>query len=109
MKATTGRQKAVLDALRTLIPLAPMADFEPIVAATRARHLRTLAPRDAAFLITVAHIRHRHTEYDALLEEGYDTESARHFVLDDINATLRDWGSPRQLSPDDPTESDQAL
>lgn len=101
LKATTPRQKAVIKALRELIPQAPYADFEPIALAARARHMRELAPRNAAFLATIAHIRHRHTEYDALRDDGYDGDSARHFVLDAINEKLSEWGSTRFVSAEE--------
>ena len=48
-----------------------------------------------------AYIRHRLTDYDSLLDEGYDQESARFFVLDDINQVLETWGSPRRISGED--------
>jgi len=97
VRATTPRQKAVLKALRELIPRASYADFEPIALAIRARHMRNLAPRDAAFLATVAHIRHNHTDYDKLRDEGYDEDSARFFVADETDDILADWGASRFL------------
>ena len=33
-----------------------------------------------------------------LRARGYDVDSARYFVLDDINAVLAEWGSPRRVS-----------
>lgn len=103
VKATTNRQKAIVRALRDLIPKAPFADFEPITLAARARHMRNLTPVNATFLATVAHIRHVHTDYDALRDEGYDHDSARFFVADEIDEVLTEWGSPRGL--DDATDS----
>ncbi|MFD0916297.1 DUF2293 domain-containing protein [Pseudahrensia aquimaris] len=100
----TRKQQAQREALRTLIPLAPMADFEPVYEAMRARHMVNLDIRAAAWLATVAHIRHRHTEYDRMRDEGYDHESARHFILEDINDVLEDWGSPRRLAFDEDDE-----
>jgi hypothetical protein len=41
------------------------------------------------------------TEYDELLDQGYDVDSARHFVAADIDATLKRWGVRRSLSADD--------
>ena len=87
-------------ALRDLVPLVTYADSVPILEATRRPHMRTLAPVDAVFLATVAHIRHAHTDYDELLEQGYDHDSARHFVTDEIDAVLRDWGASRGLDAD---------
>ena len=84
-------------ALRDLVPLVAYADSVPILEATRRPHMRNLAPVDAVFLATVAQIRHAHTDYDELLEQGYDHESARYFVADQIDNVLRDWGSSRGL------------
>jgi hypothetical protein len=101
MKASTERQRAVGKALTTLIPLAPYADSEPIRQAALARDMRELPPSIAVWLATVAHVRHVHTEYDSLLDEGYDRESARHFVIDAINATLTRWRATRFVSDED--------
>ncbi len=84
--------------LRDLVPLITYADSLPILQATRRPHMRTLAPIDAVFLATIAHIRHAHTDYDDLLAEGYDHDAARHFVLDEINTVLREWGASRGVS-----------
>ncbi|MEL6946465.1 MAG: DUF2293 domain-containing protein [Pseudomonadota bacterium] len=100
MKATTPRQKAIQKALRALIPHASYGDFAPIFEAAKAKHMRSLAPRDCAFLATVAYIRHQYTDYDDLLREGYDQDSARHFVLDDTNAVLSDWGATHFVTGD---------
>jgi hypothetical protein len=53
------------------------------------------------WLATVAHVRHTHTDYDALRDDGYDKDSARFFVLDAINAKLTEWRATRLLSPED--------
>lgn len=95
MKASTERQRAIGKALTALIPLAPYADSEPIREAALARDMRELPPSIAVWLATVAHVRHVHTEYDRLLEEGYDRDSARHFVIDAINRTLTRWRATR--------------
>ncbi|MEM8749091.1 MAG: DUF2293 domain-containing protein [Pseudomonadota bacterium] len=101
MKANTKRQQLHLRALRDLIPKAPYGDFSEIALAMRANHMCTLLPVNAAFLATVAHIRHQHTDYDALRDEGYDHDSARFFVADAIDEVLRDWGAPRGLDAED--------
>ena len=104
MKANTPRQKAIHKALRALIPLVPYGDFVAIAEAARGARMRDLSPVDGAFLATVAHIRHRMTDYDSLLAEGYDQDSARFFVADTIDDRLREWGAPRGLNaqvPDD--------
>jgi hypothetical protein len=101
MKASTDRQRAVGKALTMLIPLAPFSDAEPIREAALARDMRELPPSIAVWLATVAHVRHVHTEYDRLLDEGYDRESARHFVVDQINETLTRWRATRLVDEAD--------
>ena len=46
-------------------------------------------------------MRHEHTDYDDLLAEGYDAESARHFVLDDMNEVLTGWGATKLVEGDE--------
>ena len=46
-------------------------------------------------------MRHALTEYDDLLAQGYDHESARFFVAADIDATLNSWGVRRKLTAAD--------
>lgn len=101
MKAATNRQRAIGKALTALLPLAPYADTEPIREAALARKLRDLPPSIAVWIATIAHVRHVHTQYDALLEEGYDRDSARHFVVDEINEALTRWRATRLLDADD--------
>jgi hypothetical protein len=100
MRATTSRQRAIAKALTTLLPLAPYADTEKIRADANAKHLKALPPAIAVWLATVAHVRHEHTAYEKLLSEGYDRDSARFFVLNEINETLTAWRATRLLDPD---------
>ncbi len=81
--------------------MAPFADMEKIRTDASGVTYRTLPPAIAVWLAAVAHVRHEHTEYDALLAEGYDREAARHFVIDDINVVLTRWRSTRLLTGDD--------
>jgi len=97
----TARRIAIGKALTTLLPLAPYADTEAIRAEAGARHLKALPPAIAVWLATIAHVRHQHTDYDRLLAEGYDRDSARFFVLPAINEVLTRWRSTRLLDPDD--------
>jgi len=97
----TERQRAIARAVTLLIPLAPYADAETIRTEAGARHLKTLPPSVAVWLATVAHVRHQHTEYEALLADGYDRDAARHFILDEINAVLTRWRATRLLDADD--------
>lgn len=99
-RPSTGRQRAVAKALTALLPMAPYSDIEPIRAAALASHLRTLPPSVAVWLATVAHVRHVHTDYDGLLDEGYDRDSARFFVAEQINRVLTSWRATRLLDPE---------
>ncbi|MEP2707169.1 MAG: DUF2293 domain-containing protein [Roseibium sp.] len=98
MAGGTKRQKDMRKALRALAPRLPMIDAEAILDIALAGHLRHLPPSIAVWQATTTHLRHEHTDYDALLNEGYDRDSARHFVADDINSILADWGSQKRLN-----------
>jgi hypothetical protein len=63
--------------------------------------LTVAVPETAAWLSLVAYVRHMFTDYDELLREGYDQDSARHFVAAEITAILESWGVRRPLSSDD--------
>ena len=89
---TRGKSKEVKRRLRELVPMATMEDFLLIEEIADAGHLRHLPPSIKAWQAITTHARHTYTEYDALLEEGYDQDTARHFILDDLNAKLADWG-----------------
>ncbi|PZO78994.1 MAG: DUF2293 domain-containing protein [Mesorhizobium amorphae] len=99
--ASTGRQRAVAKALTALLPMAPYSDIERIRIDAGAIHLRALPPSVAVWLATVAHVRHQHTDYDTLLAEGYDRDSARFFVVDATNRVLTTWRATRLLDPDE--------
>ncbi len=86
--------------LRLLVPLASLEDFASIENTALAGHLRHLPPAIAAWQAVTTHIRHVHTDYDAMLKEGYDPDSARHFVVDDINEVLTAWGCEKQVGAD---------
>ena len=97
----TGRQRAIAKALTALLPLAPYSDTEKIRAEAGARHLKTMPPQIAVWLAAIAHIRHEHTDYERLLAEGYDRDSARFFVVDQTNEVLTRWRATRLLDPDE--------
>lgn len=101
MKPSTGRQKALAKALTALIPLVPFSDAEAIREAAGQRKLRELPPSIAVWIAIVAHVRHVHSDYDALLDEGYDRDSARHFVIDQMNAVLTNWRATRLVETDE--------
>ena len=100
--ALPTRREAVEAALARLAPKAPDFEAEAIVdRALASTGLRGAAPETAAWLGMVSYARHVFTEYDSLLEEGYDHDSARHFVLDDLNAVLAEWGVRRRIGEED--------
>lgn len=94
---STKRRREIAEHLRSLAPNAPMADFREIELIAGAGHLRHLPVSIAAWQAVTTRARHAHTEYDQLLEDGYDQESARHFVVDDINTVLENWGCTRRI------------
>jgi hypothetical protein len=52
-------------------------------------------------LSLVSYVRHALTEYDELLRQGYDQDSARFFVAAEMGAILHDWGVRRRLTSED--------
>jgi hypothetical protein len=96
------RRSAVEAALRRLAPKIPSHEFGAVTDhALDSAGLRSAAPESAAWLSLVAYVRHVFTDYDELLAQGYDRDSARHFVADEMDATLRAWGVRRPLGADD--------
>ncbi len=101
-QASRSRRADIVSALRHLAPRIPPHEFGAIVDhALDSAGLRTATPETAAWLSLVAYARHVFTEYDALLEQGYDRESARFFVASEIETVLRDWGARRGLGADE--------
>ncbi len=100
MTGGTKRQKEMRKALRALLPRVPMHDAEAILDVALAGHLRHLPPTIGLWQAATTHIRHECTDYDALLEDGYDRDAARYFVLDEMNAVLESWGCLKRLTPD---------
>lgn len=89
-------------ALARLAPRLPGFETDAILdRALASPGLRHAAPETAARLALIAFARHVFTEYDDLLADGYDRDSARHFVLDDLNTVLVAWGA-RPIPEDDP-------
>lgn len=97
-----SRRSAIEAALRHLVPKIPPHEFGAVVDhALDSAGLKTASPESAAWLSLVAYVRHVFTDYDALMTQGYDRDSARHFVGDEIEAVLKDWGARRSLDTDD--------
>jgi len=101
MSAPTGRRRAIGKALTALLPLAPYADMEKIRTDAGSVHMKSLPPTIAVWLATIAHVRHVHTDYEKLLAEGYDRDSARFFVIGRTNEVLTRWRATRLLEEDE--------
>jgi hypothetical protein len=92
----------IAGALRVLAPKLPRHEFEAVLDhAIDSPGLKVAAPGTAAWLALVAYARHAFTDYDDLLREGYEQESARFFVVDELTAVLREWGVRRPLTSED--------
>jgi hypothetical protein len=89
-------------ALRHLAPRMPSHEFGAVVDhALDSPGLRHAAPEQAAWLSLTAYVRHALTEYDALLAQGYDRDSARFFVAGAMTAVLAGWGVRRTFGTED--------
>lgn len=92
------KRDAIETALRAIAPKIPAHEFASVCDhAMDSPGLRGATPDTAAWLSLTAYVRHVFTDYDALLEEGYDADAARFFVLDDMNAVLAAWGVSRRI------------
>ena len=69
--------------------------------AVDSRGLSIASTETAAWLSLVAYVRHTFTDYDELLAEGYDPDSARHFVASGMDKILQAWGVRRRLTAQD--------
>jgi hypothetical protein len=89
-------------ALRRLAPGIPAHELGAVVDhALDSPGLSVASAETAAWLSLVAYVRHVLTDYDALLREGYDQDSARFFVAAEVAAVLGKWGVRRKLAPDE--------
>ncbi len=101
----TRRNKELVRQLRALAPAMPLADFSATLETAAARHLRHLPPTVALWQAMTSRARHAHTDYEALLEEGYERGAARFFVIDAMNETLAAWGCGRRVEAEDPVDN----
>jgi hypothetical protein len=89
-------------ALRRLAPKIPPHEFAAVVDhAMDSAGLKPASPETAAWLSLIAYVRHVFTDYDALLTEGYDHDSARFFVAAEMQEILSGWGVKRRIGPQD--------
>jgi hypothetical protein len=93
---------AIEAVLRRLAPKIPPHEFGAVVDhALDSKGLQHAAPETAAWLSLVAYVRHVFTDYDDLLAQGYDQESARHFVAEEMAGKLKEWGVRREFNADE--------
>ncbi|MGL4636271.1 MAG: DUF2293 domain-containing protein [Beijerinckiaceae bacterium] len=97
MSAPTRRHTELRKGLRVLAPLIPYADSEPVLERAAKLTKADLTVNAALWLALVAHVRHRFTDYDSLLDEGYDRDAARHFVVDATEEMLTRWGCTKRI------------
>src|SRR5688572_19635390 len=93
-----ARRSEIEAALRLLAPKIPPHEFSAVIDhALDSTGLRTASPESAAWLSLVAYLRHAFTDYEELLAQGHDRDSARFFVADEMQAMLGQWGVRRKL------------
>lgn len=97
--AEPARRQPISEALRRLAPALPPREAEVVLDhAVDSPGLRKAKPEAAAWLSLVAYARHVHSDYDALLDDGYDPEAARHFARPAMQEALTAWGVKRQIT-----------
>jgi len=97
-----AKRSDIEEALRRLAPKIPPHEFGAVIDhACDSAGLKAASAESAAWLSLVAYLRHAFTDYDELLAQGYDRDSARFFVADDMQALLDDWGVRRKLGAAD--------
>jgi hypothetical protein len=102
LPASHANRTAIASALRHLAPRLPAHEFAAVVDhAMDSPGLRTASPENAAWLSLVAYARHTLTDYDELLAQGYERDSARFFVAEAVEELLESWGVKRKLGTEE--------
>jgi hypothetical protein len=97
-----AKRSEIETALHRLAPRIPPHEFGAVVDhAIDSAGLQAAAPETAAWLSLVAYVRHVFTDYDELMKQDYDRESARFFVASEIETILSEWGVRRRLTAED--------
>jgi len=97
-----AKRSDIETALWRLAPEIPPHELGAVVDhALDSPGLRSAPPETAAWLSLVAYVRHALTDYDELLAQDYDADSARFFVAREIEAILAGWGVRRPLTQED--------
>ena len=103
LAATERRDAAVIREaeaeMKKLYPKIPPVERERCLKRAFRKHSRRIGRNgrmDMAKkveLAVIAHIRHNHTSYDALLNGGVDRKEARHKVAKEITKVRCEWGA----------------
>ena len=97
-----ARRAEIEIALRHMAPRTPSHEFDAVIDhAMGSAGLRKASPENAAWLSLVAYVRHTFTDYDDLLRQDYDQDSARHFVAAEMQSVLSRWGVKRNLTAEE--------
>ena len=97
-----ARRTEIETALRHMAPRIPSHEFNAVIDhAMDSAGLRKASPENAAWLSLVAYVRHTFTDYDDLLRQDYDQDSARHFVAGEMERVLAGWGVKRKLKAEE--------
>ena len=91
------RKRQLAEAIRLLLPRATLEAHQQVLAVAGQGHLRHLPPPIAVWQAATTVARHEYTDYDRLLADGYEPDAARHFVLEEINEQLAEWGCIRRI------------
>lgn len=93
-------------AVRERFPGCPAGEAAAIAARAceigSGRVGRSRVAEDPVRAATVAHVRHLYTDYESLLDEGYDRDDARRLVAADISAWLVRWEAAESEPPTRP-------
>ena len=89
-RANIPKRAAIDAALLRLAPIIPPHERMAVVDhGVDSRGLSTASSETAAWLSLVACVRHTFTDYDELIAEGFDPDSARHFVAARMDKSCR--------------------
>jgi hypothetical protein len=105
--AGTKRQQEITAALRLLAPHMPLEDALAVKELAQRATFKPMTPAVTAWLALTSHIRHVHTDYDALLAEGYERDAARFFVVAAMDEKLTQWGCSRSVGDSADHENEQ--
>jgi hypothetical protein len=96
--ARPHRRAEVEAALRLIAPRIPAHELGAALDhALDSAGLRSASAETAAWLSLISYVRHALTDYDELLRQGYERDSARYFVAQDMDAILAGWGVTRPV------------